>query len=220
MGAGSRQEPLALGDTPNIAARLQSLAPPGRVVISERTRQPVGATFDREALGLTTLNGVPTPMQVYGARGERTAESWFEAASIAALTPLVGRDEELGLILRRWAQARTGQGQVVLLTGEPGIGKSRLIRAVRERVAAEPHLRLSYQCSPYHANSAFYPLLAHLERAAHFEPGDPPAQKLDKLEALPRLDPRCRLPGAAEESTAAGPSADCPGLGRTVSGGL
>jgi TOMM system kinase/cyclase fusion protein len=184
MGGGTRQEQLALGDTPNIAARLQSLAPPDAVVISERTRQLVGATFDLEALGLQTLKGVHTPMQIYGIRGERAVESRFEAASTAALMPLVGREEELALILRRWAQARAGEGQVVLLTGEPGIGKSRLLHAVRERVAAEPHLRLVYQCSPYHANSAFYPVMAQLERAARFEPSDPAAQKLDKLEAL------------------------------------
>jgi TOMM system kinase/cyclase fusion protein len=184
MGGGTRQEPLALGDTPNIAARLQSLAPPNAVVISERTRQLVGATFDLEALGPQPLKGVTTPLSIYGVRGERVAESRFEAAGTAARTPLVGREEELALVLRRWAQARAGEGQVVLLTGEPGIGKSRLLQAVRERVAAEPHIRLAYQCSPYHANSAFYPVMAQLEHAAHFEPGDPPAQKLDKLEAL------------------------------------
>jgi predicted ATPase len=102
----------------------------------------------------------------------------------AGLTPLIGRDEELGLVLRRWAQAKAGGGEVVLLAGEPGIGKSRLLEAARERVAAEPYVQLSYQCSPYHANSAFYPIMAQLERAARFEPGDTPIQKLDKLEVL------------------------------------
>jgi class 3 adenylate cyclase len=184
MGGGTRREQLALGETPNLAARLQSLAAPNCVVIGEGTRQLVGATFDLEALGFQTLKGVPTPLRIYSIRGERAAESRFEAASTAALTPLVGREEELTLVLRRWAQARAGKGQVVLLAGEPGIGKSRLLQAVRDRVAAEPHFRLLYQCSPYHANSAFYPVMAQLERAAHFEPGDPPAQKLDKLEAL------------------------------------
>jgi class 3 adenylate cyclase len=184
MGGGTRQEQLALGDTPNIAARLQSLAAPNRVVISEHTRQLVGATFDLEALGPQALKGVPTPMPIYGVRGERAAESRFEAASPAALPPLVGREEELALVLRRWAQARAGEGQVILLTGEPGIGKSRLLQAVRERVATEPYIRLSYQCSPYHANSAFYHITAQLEREVRFEPGDPPARKLDKLAAL------------------------------------
>jgi class 3 adenylate cyclase len=184
MGGGHRQEQLALGDTPNVAARLQSLAAPNRVVISERTRQLVGATFDLEALGPQPLKGVPTPMPIYGVRGERAAESRFEAASTAARTPLVGRTEELALVLQRWAQAQAGEGQVVLLSGEPGIGKSRLLQAVREALAAAPHLRLAYQCSPYHTHSAFYPMMAQLERAARFAPGDPPARKLDKLEAL------------------------------------
>jgi predicted ATPase len=123
-------------------------------------------------------------MPIYGVRGERAAESRFEAASTAARTPLVGRTEELALVLQRWAQAQAGEGQVVLLSGEPGIGKSRLLQAVREALAAAPHLRLAYQCSPYHTHSAFYPMMAQLERAARFAPGDPPARKLDKLEAL------------------------------------
>jgi len=182
MGGGTRQEQLALGDTPNIAARLQSLAAPNRVVISARTRQLVGAAFDLEALGLQTLKGVPTPMPIYTVRGERAAESRFEAASIAALTPLVGREEELGLVLRRWAQARAGEGQVVLLTGEPGIGKSRLLQAVRERVAAEPHGRLSYQCSPYHTNSAFYPVIQHLQRLLQWHHHETSEARLATLE--------------------------------------
>jgi hypothetical protein len=144
MGGGGRQEPLALGETPNLAARLQSLAPPNRVVISARTRQLVGGVFDLEELGTHALKGVPTPIPVYGVRGESAAESRFEAAIATVLTPLVGRDEEISLVLRRWAQAKAGEGQVVLLAGEPGIGKSRLTQTIRERLAAEPHLRLQY----------------------------------------------------------------------------
>jgi predicted ATPase/class 3 adenylate cyclase len=184
IGPGARQEQLALGETPNVAARLQGLAPPNRVVISAHTRQLAGGAFTLEELGLHTLKGVPTPMQVYGIRGERTAETRFEAASPADLIPLVGREEELSLVLQRWAQARAGEGQIVLLAGEPGIGKSRLLQTVRERVAAGPHLRLSYQCLPYYTNSAFYPLIAQLERAARFERDDTPAKRLEELEGL------------------------------------
>jgi class 3 adenylate cyclase/tetratricopeptide (TPR) repeat protein len=184
MGGGARHELLALGETPNLADRLQSLAPPNRVVISAHTRRLVGGAFELEELGIHTVRGVPTPIQVYGVRGEGAAESRFEAARATGLTPLVGREEEVGLVLRRWAQAKAGEGQVVLLVGEPGIGKSRLLQTVRERIAEEAHIRLQYQCSPYYRHTAFYPLTAQLARAARFAPGDTPAQQLDKLEAL------------------------------------
>ena len=172
------------GETPNIAVRLQGVAEPSTVVISTATAQLVQGVFACQDLGTPPLKGVATPLRVYRVHGEGAAESRFEAVSAAGLIPLIGRDEELGLVLRRWAQAKTGEGQVVLLTGEPGIGKSRLLEAVRAPVSAEPHLRLLYQCSPYHINSAFYPIIVQLERAAHFAPDDTPAQKLDKVEAL------------------------------------
>jgi class 3 adenylate cyclase/predicted ATPase len=185
LGGGATREPLAIvGETPNIAARLQAVAEPNTVVISITTYQLVQGFFVCQDLGTPPLKGVATPLQVYRVHGERAAESRFEAGRTTGLTPLIGRDEELGLILRRWAQARAGEGQVVLLTGEPGIGKSRLLEAVHERLTAEPHLQLLYQCSPYHTNSAFYPIIVQLARTAHFESGDPPAQQLDKLEAL------------------------------------
>jgi class 3 adenylate cyclase/predicted ATPase len=184
MGNGGRHEQLALGETPNLAARLQSLARPNQVVISAQTRRLVGRAFELEELGVHALKGVPTPQQVYSVRGERVVESRFEATSSADLTLLVGREEELSLVLRRWAQAREGEGQVVLLAGEAGIGKSRLLQTVRERLATEPHIQLQYQCSPYHTNSAFYPIIVQLQRAARFEPGDSPAQKHEKLETL------------------------------------
>jgi class 3 adenylate cyclase/predicted ATPase len=184
MGGGGRRELLALGETPNIAARLQSLAAPNSVVIGERTRRLVGGTFDIEELGLHALKGVSVPMHVYGIRSESVAESRFEAASASGLTPFIGREAELGLLLQRWQQAKAGEGQVFLLAGEPGIGKSRLIQTVHERVAEEPHIRLRYQCSPYYSTSAFYPIMAQLERAARFARDEPPAQKLAKLENL------------------------------------
>jgi predicted ATPase/class 3 adenylate cyclase len=184
MGGGDRKEQLALGETPNIAARLQSLAAPNSVMIGERTRRLVGGTFDVEELGLHELKGVSVPMHVYGIRSESAVESRFEAASARGLTPLIGREEELGLLRQRWHQAQAGEGQVFLLAGEAGIGKSRLIQTFYERMAAEPHIRLRYQCSPYYSNSAFYPIMAQLERAARFVRDEPPAQKLAKLEDL------------------------------------
>src|SRR5262245_35450059 len=184
MGGGGRHEQLALGETPNIAARLQSLATPNSVVIGERTRQLIGGVFDVEERGLQAFKGVPMPMPVYGIRGESAVESRFEAASASGLTPLIGREEELGLLRQRWHQAQAGEGQVCLLAGEPGIGKSRLMQTFYERMAAEPHLRLRYQCSPYYSNSAFYPIMTQLERAARLGRDEPPAQKLAKLEHL------------------------------------
>jgi predicted ATPase/class 3 adenylate cyclase len=184
IGGRGPREPLALGETPNLAARLQSLAAPNSMLIGERTRRLVGGAFDVEELGLHALKGVSVPMRVYGIRGESVAESRFEAASARGLTPLIGREAELGLLLQRWQQAKAGEGQVFLLAGEAGIGKSRLIQTVLERVTEEPHVRLQYQCSPYYSHSAFYPIIAQLERGARFARDDTPAQKLDKLETL------------------------------------
>jgi predicted ATPase/class 3 adenylate cyclase len=184
MGGGGQREQLALGETPNIAARLQSLAAPNSMLIGERTRRLVGGAFDVEELGLHALKGVSAPMQVYGIRGESAAESRFEAASARGLTPLIGREEELGLLRQRWHQAQAGEGQVFLLAGEAGIGKSRLIQTCHEWVAAEPHIRMRYQCSPYYSTSAFYPIITQLERAARLVRDEPPAQKLAKLENL------------------------------------
>ena len=184
MGGGGRHEQLALGETPNIAARLEGLAAPNRVVVSERTRRLVGGVFDLEALGVHALKGVSMPMHVYGVRRESATESRFEAATVTGLTPLVGRDEEIGLLLRRWEQAKEGEGQVVLLAGEAAIGKSRITQTLRERLTDEPHIRLRCQCLPYYTNSAFYPIIAHLERAMLCARDAPPAVRLDALEAL------------------------------------
>jgi class 3 adenylate cyclase/predicted ATPase len=172
------------GETPNLAARLQALAEPGTVVISQATRRLLGGVFELHDLGPVRLKGFAEPLAAFRVEGEGRAEGRFEARQTAGLTPLVGRDEEIALLLRRWGQARDGEGQVVLLAGEPGIGKSRLVREVRDRLAEEPHIRLVYQCSPHHTTGPLHPLIEQLERAAGFERDDPHEVKLDKLEAL------------------------------------
>ena len=175
----------AVGETPNIAARLQALAPPGSVVVSELTRGLAGGLFDYSGLGTPALKGVSEPLRAFQVIGARAIDSRFEAArSGAELTPLVGREEEIALLLRRWQEAKEGEGQVVLVGGEPGIGKSRLTRVLRERLGQESYTPLRYQCSPYHSNSALYPAIEQFERAAGFAREDSPNQKLDKLEAL------------------------------------
>ena len=175
----------AVGETPNIAARLQALAEPGSVVVSERTRMLAEGLFDYTDLGTQALKGVSEPVQLFKVVGARASDSRFDAAhGEAALTPLVGREEEVELLLRRWKQAKTGEGQVVLLSGEPGIGKSRITQVLRERIAAESHTRFRFQCSPFHTHSALHPVIEQFERAAGFAREDTPEQKLDKMEAL------------------------------------
>jgi hypothetical protein len=184
ISRGVSDKDTVTGDTPNLAARLQVLAEPGGVVISQATRRLIGGVFDLHALGPQPLKGFALPLAVWRVAGESRAVGRFEARQTAGLTPLVGREEEISLLLRRWRQARDGEGQVVLLSGEPGIGKSRLVREVCERLAEEPHIRLPYQCSPHHTTSALHPMIEQLERAAGFERDDPPEARLDKLEAL------------------------------------
>jgi class 3 adenylate cyclase len=154
--AASRQE-MAVGDVPNLAARLQALAEPGSVVISQATRRLVGGLFELADLGVQRLKGFAKPIAVWRVAGESKAEGRFEARHRAGLTPLVGREAEIALLLRRWRQARDGEGQVVLLSGEPGIGKSRLVRELRAQLGDEPHVRLLYQCSPHHTTSTLHP---------------------------------------------------------------
>ena len=175
----------AVGETPNIAARLQALAEPGSVVVSERTRVLAEGLFDYADLGAQALKGISELMHLFRIVRARATESRFDAAhGEVALTPLVGREEEVELLLRRWAQAKTGEGQVVLLCGEPGIGKSRITQVLRERIAAEPHTRSRYQCSPFHTHSALHPVIEQFERAAGFAREDTPEEKLDKMEVL------------------------------------
>jgi class 3 adenylate cyclase len=184
IGSGAAQEQAVVGETPNVAARLQSIAKPNTVVIAESTRKLLANLFDLQDLGAKDLKGIAGPMRAYAALRPSSAEGRFEALHVSGLTALVGREEELELLSRRWARAKTGEGQVVLLSGEAGIGKSRLTAALLDRLAAEPHTRLRYFCSPQHTDSAFYPIISQMERAAGFVHDDIPQAKLDKLDAL------------------------------------
>jgi class 3 adenylate cyclase len=156
IGSGSSQEQAIVGETPNLAARLQGIAEPNTVVIAESTRKLVGNLFELEDLGAKDLKGIAGPVRAWVALRQASVEGRFEAFHASGLTELVGREEELDLLLRRWSKAKTGEGQVVLLSGEPGIGKSRLTAALLERLAGEPHTRLRYFCSPQHTDSALY----------------------------------------------------------------
>jgi class 3 adenylate cyclase/predicted ATPase len=184
-GSGEAQERSVVGETPNLAARLQALAPSHGVVISPGTRRLIGGLFDLSELGQHALKGLAEPVRAWQVLGPSRIEDRFEAREAAGLTALVGREGELTLLLRRWEQAKDGEGQVVLLSGEAGIGKSRLIRAVRERLGPdEPHTLLSHFCSPFQQTSALHPVIGLLERAAGYAHDDPPQRKLEKLEAL------------------------------------
>ena len=184
VGSGEAQERGIVGETPNLAARLQGIAEPNMVVIAEGTRRLLGNLFEFEDLGAKDLKGIAGPVRAWAALRASSAEGRFEALHTAGLTALVGREEELELLLRRWSRAKTGEGQVVLLSGEAGIGKSRLTAALLERLAPEPHTRLRYFCSPQHTDSAFYPIIGQLERAAGLAHDDTPQAKLDKLDAV------------------------------------
>jgi class 3 adenylate cyclase len=183
-GSGEAQERGVVGETPNLAARLQTLAQPGSVVIASSTRRLTGGHFDYRELGGVVLKGFDEPLSAWQVLAESVVESRFEAQHEIALTPLIGREEELELLRRRWRQAEEGEGRVLLLVGEAGIGKSRLTRALLERVASEPHLRLRYFCSPHHRNSAFFPVISQIEHTAGFLRDDTAGQKLAKLDIL------------------------------------
>jgi class 3 adenylate cyclase/tetratricopeptide (TPR) repeat protein len=184
IGQQDSQQRAVVGETPNLAARMQTLAQPGRVVIAETTRRLLGGGFTLEDLGERELKGVGGPVRAYLVTGERPLQSRFEAKSGPALLPMVGRDQELALLLERWALVKAGEGQGVLLVGEAGIGKSRISRALLDALAVETHFRIRYQCSPYHTDSALWPVIQQLSYAAALAADDALEARLDKLEAL------------------------------------
>jgi class 3 adenylate cyclase len=183
IGSGAAQEQAVVGDTPNLAARLQALAEPGAVVIASSTRRLTGGLYEYRDLGTVALKGFAENVPAWRVLGAGTAESRFEALHADA-TPLVGRDEEVDLLMRRWEQAKRGEGCVVLVSGEPGIGKSRIAQSVLERLSGEPHARLRYFCSPHHRDSVLYPFITQIEHAAGFDREDTAATKLGKLESV------------------------------------
>ena len=184
LGSGQAQERAIVGETPNLAARLQSIAEPNSVVMGESTRRLVGNLFELQDLGPQDLKGISGSVRASVALRPASVESRFDALHAAGLTQLVGREEELELLMRRWSKAKAGEGQVILLSGEPGIGKSRLTAALLECLAGEPHTRLRYFCSQQHTDSALYPIVSQMERAAGFAHDDAAQAKLDKLETL------------------------------------
>src|SRR2546426_9749720 len=178
----------AVGETPNIAARLQTLAAANTVLISESTRRLVWAAFEFQDVGLQELKGVTEPLHVYRVLSPKNAASRFEAARAGSLTPLVGRSTELSLLLDRWQKVKEGDGQVILLSGIPGVGKSRLLHELKSQIQQEPHLLLHHQCSPYHSQSAFFPVIEQIEQEAQLTAREADADKIAKLKAyLPRL---------------------------------
>jgi class 3 adenylate cyclase len=184
IGAGEAQEWDIVGETPNLAARLQALAEPDTIVIGPRTRGILGNLFEYSDLGPVELKGFVEPTRAFQVLRPSGMESRFEALHSAELTPLVGREKELELLSRRWAQAKAGAGRVVLVSAEPGMGKSRLAEAFRESLEGEPHTRVRYFCSRHHQDSALFPFIGQLERAAGFEREDTPSTRLEKLQAL------------------------------------
>jgi class 3 adenylate cyclase/tetratricopeptide (TPR) repeat protein len=184
IAEGATQRHAIVGETPNLAARLQAVAEPGMVVIGGTTRQLLGDLFALNDLGPQRLKGIADPIPAFAVLGERAIESRFAARQAGEVAPIVGRDQELALLVERWQQAKSGDGQAVLLTGEAGIGKSRLTQALLEAVAVEPHFLLRYQCSPYHGDSALYPVIQQLAHAAGFTAEDGTERRLDRLEVL------------------------------------
>jgi class 3 adenylate cyclase/predicted ATPase len=191
IGEGSAQQQSVVGETPNLAARLQALAEPGAVIVAASTRRLVGTLFEYRDLGAVAIHGIPAAVSVWQVLRPRTVASRFEALRGSSLSPLIGRDEEVDLLLRRWIRARAGDGQVVFISGEPGIGKSRLMVELGKRLQFEPHLRLRYSCSSYYQDSALFPFIEQLGRASGFASDDPPTVRLEKLKAtLAHADPR------------------------------
>jgi class 3 adenylate cyclase len=184
IGEGASQEQAVVGETPNLAARLQALAEPGSVVIAPATRRLLGNLFRLQALGRHEVKGLAEPVEAWAVEGVSASEGRFEAVRSGRLIGFVGREHELGLLMERWNLAQDGEGQVVLLSGEPGIGKSRILSELRARLEQKGARSLRFHCSPYYVNSAFYPIIDNFERALQFARDDTVEQKLDKLEAL------------------------------------
>ena len=184
VGKGASQENAAVGETPNLAARLQGLAEPDNLVIADSTHRLVGKVFDCTELGTRELKGFSLPQLAWRVNGARQGLSRFEATRRSALTPFVGRGEELGIVSRRWTMAKSGEGQVVLLSGEPGIGKSRLTQAFLASISDSGPTVLRYQCSSHHTNSALHPVVAQIEHAARIQPADTPDVRLKKLNSI------------------------------------
>ena len=184
IGEGEARERGVVGDTPNLAARLQTLAEPGTVVVSESTRRLLGRHFVLEPLGPLELKGFKSPVPAWQILRVSENVSRFEASRSEAMTPFVGREQEIALLVNRWRRSTKGEGQVALLSGEAGIGKSRILAALRERIGDERHLAFRYQCSPHHGNDAFHPVIGQIWRGAGFVSGEPAAARLDKLETM------------------------------------
>ena len=184
IGDRASQEMTAVGDTPALATRLQSLAEPNDILVSPTTRRLAGALFDYESLGERTLKGFKEPLEVWRALRERPVESRFAATHPQRIGSLIGRIQERALLVERWSIAKGGEGQVVFLAADPGIGKSRLVRDLLEHVQGEEHFRLAYQCLPHYTSSAFYPAVRQLEISAGFKPEHTPAERRDRLRRL------------------------------------
>ena len=184
IGSGAAQEAAVVGETPNLAARLQGLALPNQLVLPKETQYLLGDIFELQSIGAYNLKGIAKPVDVFAVIGENTNESRFAARQSGTLAPIVGREQELGLLNERWVNAKSGRGQMILVSGEAGIGKSRIVKAAIDSASQDDHTRMTYQCSPYHVESAFYPVIQQISFASRFAPADSPDTKLDKLEIL------------------------------------
>ena len=184
IGQGPTQEAAVVGETPNLAARLQTLARPNQLVLAQETRSLLGSLFELEDLGAHELKGISEPVAAYAVTRESARSSRFEARQTGTLTPIVGREQELGLMLERWRQAASGAGQMIVVSGEAGIGKSRITQALIDTIEQAGHARMTFQCSPYHSDSAFHPIIQHMVQGAGFQPEDASEARLDKLERM------------------------------------
>lgn len=182
IGSGATQEAAVVGETPNLAARLQGIAGLNQLVIPRETQRLLGNAFTLKSIGGQTLKGIDEQVEAYVVEGETAVESRFAGRQSGTLTPIVGREREISLMVERWALARSGQGQMLIVSGEAGIGKSRITRAVVDQIAHDDHVRMTYQCSPYNTDSAFYPVIQQLSFAARIMPADSPVARLEVCE--------------------------------------